>query len=306
MPLYVPGSKNIDNGVLLALNNLNDIAFNANGNDSTFTVGPGNRWLETIGVSGLNLIGGFHYFINKYGLAMANVVQYDVVLGNGTQVGGANNFGFTSKAYAIPKLNTTILQFNTSAVEAYVQATVAFTENDTPDLVAGAVLDIRYDPEGTESPPSRFSNYTVIGPVSQIDNVTTPTVWHTQPPPTTAATVTKTNGVGNVWDFEDSQSLIRLVNNWQNAADGLRVTNWAAKFLDFHHSVNQQMGLASEFLYMGDAGKFQNPFLAPRKRPADARHTRPLLHLVELVSSLLLVVVVLAVVLLPVAAAHVP
>jgi len=42
--------------------------------------------LKTIGVPGLELIGGFHYLINKYGMAMDNVLSYDVVLGNGTQV----------------------------------------------------------------------------------------------------------------------------------------------------------------------------------------------------------------------------
>ncbi|KAJ6608147.1 putative FAD-binding oxidoreductase [Mycena sp. CBHHK59/15] len=359
-----PGSNNINNGVLLALNKLNTITVNANGEESNFTVGPGNRWvdvytalepyglytiggrLKTIGVPGLTLIGGFHYFINKYGYAMDSVLKYEVVLGNGTQVvannetnqdlfwalkGGANNFGvvtrFTSKAYAIPKLSTTILAFNTSTVEAWVQATVDYVENITPDVAAGAVLTIAYDPatkvatptvlgvqEGTESPPSRFANYTAIGPISQFDNVTTPTAWHGQlvtpdqdfrvqfahhtmvpdaarifaiyqawtaamedvadvegvvstfvlnTMPKSAATVAKTNGVGNVWGLEDTQSLIiwQLVNTWANAADDLRMTNWATKFVDYHHRINQQMGLASEFLYMGDAGESQNPFL---------------------------------------------
>ncbi|KAJ7474274.1 FAD binding domain protein [Mycena latifolia] len=373
-----PGSNNIDNGVLLALNNLNNITVHANGNESTFTVGPGNRWidvyaalepfglytlggrLKTIGVPGLSLIGGFHYFINKYGYVMDNIVQYDVVLGNGTQVvankstnrdlfwalkGGANNFGvvtrFTFKAYAIPKLSTTILTFNTSAVEAWVQATVDFTENSTPDVAAGAVLTIAYDPatkvatpmvlgvqEGTESPPSRFANYTAIGPVSQFDNVTTPTGWHNNldspnqmfrvqfahrtivpdaarifaiyqawtaalddvadvegldstfvlnTMPKSAAAVAKHNGVGNVWGLDDTKSLIiwQLANTWANAADDLRMTNWATKFMEFHHRINQEMGLASEFLYMGDAGESQNPFLGfPMKNVQRMREIR--------------------------------
>lgn len=71
---------------------------------SSIAVGPGNQWvdvyaaldpygldaiggrLKTIGVPGLTLIGGFHYFNNKYGWAMDNVLSYDVVLGNGTLV----------------------------------------------------------------------------------------------------------------------------------------------------------------------------------------------------------------------------
>ncbi|KAJ7251679.1 FAD binding domain protein [Mycena rebaudengoi] len=347
-----PGSNNIDDGVLIALNNLNNITVNDNGNASTFTVGPGNRWidvytalepfglyttggrLKTIGVPGLSLIGGFHYFINKYGYVMDNILQYDVVLGNGTQVvannstnrdlfwalkGGAGNFGvvtsFTFKAYVIPRLSTTILLFNTSAVEAYVQATVDFVESGTPDLAAGAVLSIQYDiatkvasssvqgvQEGTESPPSRFANYAAIGPTTQIDEVTTPTVWHNQldspdqefrvqfihrtiawtaaledvadvealhstfvlnTVPKSAASVSKSNGIGNTWGLDDTQNLIiwQFANTWANAADDLRMTNWAIKFVDYHHRINQQLGLASEFLYMGDAGEFQNPFL---------------------------------------------
>ncbi|KAJ7765941.1 putative FAD-binding oxidoreductase, partial [Mycena maculata] len=357
-----PDSNDINDGVLLALNNLNNITVNAN--ESTLTVGPGNRWdevytalepyglymiggrLKTIGVPGLTLIGGFHYFINKYGFAMDGVVQYDVVLGNGTQVvannatnrdlfwalkGGANNFGvvtrFTFQAYAIPLISTTILEFNTSSVKAYVQATVDFLDNNPPDLGAGAVFTIQYNQttkvttpsilgvqQGTESPPSRFANFTAIGPTVQIDNVTTPPVWHNQLDspfqefrvqfahkimhpnaariyaiyqawikaidevadvealqstfvlntiPKTAAAVSKNNGVGNVWSLDDTQSLIiwQLSNNWANAADDGRITNWAINFIDSQHKINQELGLASEFLYMGDAGEFQKPFL---------------------------------------------
>lgn len=68
--------------------------------------------MKIIGVSGLSLIGGFHYLTNKYGFAMDNIMSYEVVLGNGTQVvanttsyidlfwvlkGGANNFGVVTK-----------------------------------------------------------------------------------------------------------------------------------------------------------------------------------------------------------------
>ncbi|KAJ4301566.1 hypothetical protein N0V90_003659 [Kalmusia sp. IMI 367209] len=42
--------------------------------------------LKSIGISGLSLIGSFHYFSNKYGFAMDNLVNYNVVLGNGSQV----------------------------------------------------------------------------------------------------------------------------------------------------------------------------------------------------------------------------
>lgn len=43
--------------------------------------------------------------------------------------------------------------------------------------------------------------------------------------------------------------------------DDERVKTWAKNFIDYHHSVNQDLGVASKFIYMGDAGEFQNPFL---------------------------------------------
>lgn len=38
------------------------------------------------------------------------------------------------------------------------------------------------------------------------------------------------------------------------------MTNWARCFIDKWHQVNQDLGIASEFIYMGDAGEFQDPF----------------------------------------------
>jgi FAD/FMN-containing dehydrogenase len=168
--------------------------------------------MKTIGVPGLELIGGFHYLINKYGMAMDNVVSYDVVLGNGTQVvanktsnpdlfwalkGGANNFGivtkFTITALPIPYISTTIQQFDESAVPDFISATVAMAENDPADIAAGSIIVINYNvttkqispsllgvQEGTESPPSRFANFSAIPSVVKIDNVLTPIQWHSQ------------------------------------------------------------------------------------------------------------------------------
>lgn len=196
--------------------------------NSTIEVGPGNRLvdvysalapyglyciggrLKTIGVPGLMLIGGFHYFNNKYGMSMDNVVSYDVVLGNGTQVvanstsnpdlfwalkGGSNNFGvvtkFTLKTYEIPQISTTIQLFNESAVPAFIEATVNLANNDDAEIGAGSVIDISYNAttkvvectllgvqEGTESPPSRFANFSAIPSTSTTNTVMTPIEWH--------------------------------------------------------------------------------------------------------------------------------
>lgn len=40
------------------------------------------------------------------------------------------------------------------------------------------------------------------------------------------------------------------------------MTSWAKNFLEYHHSINQDLGIANEFIYMGDAGEYQNPFIS--------------------------------------------
>lgn len=224
--IQFPGSNNIDGGVLLALNQLTDTIVAAD--NSSIAVGPGARWvdvygalapyglyciggrLKTIGVPGLELIGGFHYLINKYGFAMDNVLSYDVVLGNGTQVvadsttntdlfwalkGGASNFGivtkFVIKALPIPLISTTIQAFNESHAEDFIAATVEMTQNNDATIAAGSVVSLGYNvttgvvtasllgvQEGTESPPSRFAAYSKIQSLRTINNVTTPREWH--------------------------------------------------------------------------------------------------------------------------------
>ncbi|KAH8196501.1 hypothetical protein TruAng_009331 [Truncatella angustata] len=354
-----PGSNNIDGGVLLALSNLNTVKVSQD--NSTVEVGPGNRWvdvyealsphglytvggrLKTIGVAGLELIGGFHYFNNKYGMAMDNVVSYDVVLGNGTQVvanstsnpdlfwalkGGANNFGvvtkFTLKTYPIPLVSTTAQIHNESAVPDFIAATTAFARHDDPDIAAGAVINISLNfttgalttlllgvQESTESPPSKFADFSDIPAISSTSAVLPPVEWHSQfetpnqmvqfahrtmkpdteqlqriyqdwrskieilsdveglfatfvmnPLPKSALSVAKNNGVGNVWGLDDDESWIlwQVVNTWDNAKDDLRVTNFARSFIDYWHQDNQDKGLSSEFIYMGDAAEFQDPF----------------------------------------------
>ena len=166
--------------------------------------------LKTIGVPGLTLIGGVHYFINKYGYAMDNVVNYDVVLGNGTQVqanrflnpdlfwalkGGANNFGlvtkFTLNTYHIPQISTTIQTFNESSIKDFIKATCELASLDNPEpIAAGAVITVQYNAttkvssasilgvqEGVSNPPSQFANFSAIPGQIKINNVTTLRQW---------------------------------------------------------------------------------------------------------------------------------
>ncbi|PLB55787.1 putative FAD-binding oxidoreductase [Aspergillus steynii IBT 23096] len=219
-----PGSNNIDGGVLVTLNKLRDYKVHKD----TIEVGPGMKWidviralephhraaiggrLKTIGVPGLTLIGGVHYFINKYGFAMDNVERYDVVLGNGTQViadsstncdlfwalkGGANNFGlvtkFTLKTHHMPKVSTTIQTFNESGVYDFIDAAVAMSRLDEPHTIAaGGILTLQYNAttkvvsasimgvqEGVSKPPSQFANFTAIDGPIKMHNVTTMRQW---------------------------------------------------------------------------------------------------------------------------------
>lgn len=100
--------------------------------------------------------------------------------------------------------------------------------------------------------------------------------------PKTAAAVAKTNGVGNTFGLEDDQSYICTYNrtvllwwictnrhqvwqfttSWARAEDDLRMTTWHQSLLARHHEINKQLGIASDFVYMGDAGEWQKPYPA--------------------------------------------
>ncbi|VUC35662.1 unnamed protein product [Clonostachys rosea] len=359
-----PGSNTIDDGILLALNDLNHLKVHPD--ENTIEVGPGNRWvdvygalgpygkyaiggrLKTIGVPGLTLIGGVHYFLNKYGFSMDNVLSYDIVLGNGTQVvasaaanpelfwalkGGGSNYGivtkFLLKTYDIPQVTSTMQVYTEKAIPAFIKAACDLALDDHPSVGAGAVININYNTttneaipqvfglqETTESPPSLFANFTAIPDATiRVHNVTTPVQWHSQLEtpnqmfrlsiqfahktikpdserlyeiyqswieaiqdvadveglrptfilnlvPRTALTVAKTNGVGNAFGLDDDQSYIwwQYTTSWARAEDDLRMTAWHRSLLEREHSINKQKGLATEFIYMGDAGEFQSPF----------------------------------------------
>ncbi|KAJ5834223.1 hypothetical protein N7447_000249 [Penicillium robsamsonii] len=369
-----PGSNNIDAGVLIALSNLNSL----NVRRDTVEVGPGLNWyqvysalephgrvciggrMKTIGVPGLSLIGGFHYFNNKYGYAMDNVVTYDVVLGNGTQItvnktshtdlfwalkGGANNFGivtrFELKTYAVPKVSTTIQVFNETNIPQYLSAVCEAAKlNDKDPIAAGMISTISYNAttkvaqgsvlgvqEGVSNPPSQFANFTQIPATQRINNVTTMKTWaetldspkqmmrvqfshKTMKPdakalysiykawkaavdkiadvqglyPTfvtnvispTSIRVAKTNGIGNVWGFEEEPLIIwQFSTGWALAQDDIRMEAWSRQLVEHLHGINKELGLASEFIYMGDAGEWQDPYAGfPSENVARMRKIR--------------------------------
>jgi len=54
-----------------------------------------------------------------------------------------------------------------------------------------------------------------------------------------------------VWQFS---------TGWALAQDDLRVEAWSRQLTEHLHAINQEKGIASEFVYMGDAGEWQDPF----------------------------------------------
>ncbi|KAH6661823.1 FAD binding domain-containing protein [Halenospora varia] len=122
------GINNIDDGVTIDLSNLNVVELSCDG--ATVAVGPGNRWEDvytlldpmnltvvggrsrTVGVGGLLLSGGMSFFSPRYGMPCDNVINYEVVLSDGSIVnanasshpdlykalkGGSNNFGVVTR-----------------------------------------------------------------------------------------------------------------------------------------------------------------------------------------------------------------
>ncbi|TGO55579.1 hypothetical protein BCON_0090g00220 [Botryotinia convoluta] len=94
------GASSIQNGILVNLQKLNTVQLSAD--RGTVSIGPGNTWYDVyqvldplgisvvggreagVGVGGLTLGGGISYFSGKYGWACDNILNYEVVLANGS------------------------------------------------------------------------------------------------------------------------------------------------------------------------------------------------------------------------------
>jgi len=166
--------------------------------------------LKTIGVPGLTLGGGIHYFTAKYGFAMDNVLSYTIVLPCGTITtatktrnrdlfwalkGGGSNFGivtsFTLATYKHPSITTAVQTFTEAEVPAYCKATADLANyQDGVDKLAGVILNILVFPSfgivqpmfsgvqaGSVIKPKVFENYTAIPSQTATYNVTTMAQW---------------------------------------------------------------------------------------------------------------------------------
>ncbi|KAL8675658.1 MAG: hypothetical protein Q9186_007685, partial [Xanthomendoza sp. 1 TL-2023] len=122
------GSANIDNGVTIDMTHINYVRLNRAA--TVVSIGAGARWsavyhlldavglgvaggrVANVGVGGLITGGGMSYFAPRYGFVCDQVVNFEVVLANGTAVnanstansdlwfalkGGSNNFGIVTR-----------------------------------------------------------------------------------------------------------------------------------------------------------------------------------------------------------------
>lgn len=69
-----------------------------------------------------------------------------------------------------------------------------------------------------------------------------------------------------VWQFS---------TGWALAQDDLRIKAWSHQLAEKLHAINVEKGIASEFVYMGDAGEWQNPYAGfPKENVARMREIR--------------------------------
>lgn len=59
------------------------------------------------------------------------------------------------------------------------------------------------------------------------------------------------------------------------AQDDLRIEAWSKQLVENLHALNVENGIASEFVYMGDAGEWQDPFAGfPKENVARMKEIR--------------------------------
>ncbi|KAL8907557.1 MAG: hypothetical protein Q9171_005800 [Xanthocarpia ochracea] len=170
-----PFAANIDNGVLIDMSNFNHTRYYPH--KSVATVGAGGRWrgvhneldrynvtvvggrVLDVGVGGLILGCGLSYLSDLYGLTCDNVVNFEMVLADGSIVnanahhnqdlfqvmkGGANNFGivtsFTLKTYNINQVWGGIKSYSLDQLPALFAAMQEYQSQPKKDLYANLML----------------------------------------------------------------------------------------------------------------------------------------------------------------------
>ncbi|PBK85360.1 FAD-binding domain-containing protein [Armillaria gallica] len=165
-------------GVQIAMARFNEVTYESA--TQTAVIGAGNIWDDVyeilnaqgvnvvgvresgVGVAGLILGGGYSYLSNQYGLALDNVVAYELVAPNTTVVtvteesdpdlffslkGGFNNYGivtrFTLKAYPQGAVWGGAASYNASYISAFNAASVKFC-SEVADPKAAMIMAYVY------------------------------------------------------------------------------------------------------------------------------------------------------------------
>lgn len=64
----------------------------------------------------------------------------------------------------------------------------------------------------------------------------------------------------NSTDFDVLVVVFQISTGWASATDDIRMTQWSKYMIEHMHTLNKELGIASEFIYMGDAGETQIPW----------------------------------------------
>ncbi|KAK7754301.1 hypothetical protein SLS62_003594 [Diatrype stigma] len=178
------GSNNIDRGVTIDLSMMNSSSYDAETNLAR--IQPGGRWKKVyadleeegvvvaggrdggVGVGGFLLGGGISFFSGRMGLGCDSVVNYEVVLANGTVVnanstanadlwralkGGSSNFGIVTRydMEALPSraLHYDLRTFGSNYTDAVIDAAVGFSNQDEALGDNSLVTLLNYEPAAT-------------------------------------------------------------------------------------------------------------------------------------------------------------
>ncbi|KAK8060616.1 hypothetical protein PG996_010546 [Apiospora saccharicola] len=209
----IPGANNIDNGVLMVMSNLTTLELNAD--KSVLSVGPAYRWgdvysflepenlavaggrLSPVGVPGLLLAGGVNFHGNQHGWAADNVLEYEIVLADGSVStanstqnpdlfwalkGGSSNFGivteFKLRTFASEKVWAGTYTVSGEHLDEFFEAIADFAATNTdpkshlvpmtvaasPNSTVAAVI-LFYDSPTVSNPPC-FEKFLAIPSVA--------------------------------------------------------------------------------------------------------------------------------------------
>ncbi|KAF4945264.1 hypothetical protein FGADI_12084 [Fusarium gaditjirri] len=194
------GSANSNDGVTIDMTTLSSVSLNK---ESTIaSIGAGAKWLDVyehfdgsgvqvaggrngnVGVGGLLLGGGISHFTTEVGWACDRVINYEVVLANGTLIsankkrnsdlflalkGGGNNFGvitrFDIETFPQGDISTTSISYDITESDKVFQAFTDLLDSSTYDPSASLVTSLLYSSASKAWSLSASAVYTK--PVSQ-------------------------------------------------------------------------------------------------------------------------------------------